>query len=331
MTLVVPLAGAGLAFAGDNGKGDERPETAPGQQNAKNAESPAPGQSGQERGKGSSAKKAGRPAKAPKAPKASKPAKSHAKHAKQPKAANPHAKAGKTTLCHSTGSATNPFVTITVSNNAVKAHARHHDGRDIIPAPAEGCPKGADKAKDAAPAKPDAAKERGNGHAKVTICHATGSETNPFVRITIAEPAVAAHRRHQHGEDIIPAPEAGCPGPAAAAAPARAAEPAPATAPAELRAAAPSVALVAPATATAPGGEASLPGTADVLGEFATGAAPSADVAPATATRESGASPSASLGSLPFTGLDLWLVIAAGLAALVAGFAMFRASRRGTA
>ena len=53
--------------------------------------------------------------------------------------ANSHAKAGKTTICHSTGSSTNPYVEITISDNALKAHARHHDGRDIIPAPAGGC------------------------------------------------------------------------------------------------------------------------------------------------------------------------------------------------
>lgn len=52
----------------------------------------------------------------------------------------PKVKAGKTTICHSTGSETNPYVLITVSDNALKAHARHHDGRDIIPAPAGGCP-----------------------------------------------------------------------------------------------------------------------------------------------------------------------------------------------
>ena len=51
----------------------------------------------------------------------------------------PQAKAGKTTICHSTGSETNPYVQITVSNNALKAHARHHDGADIIPAPTGGC------------------------------------------------------------------------------------------------------------------------------------------------------------------------------------------------
>ncbi|MBO1266710.1 hypothetical protein [Arthrobacter cavernae] len=47
---------------------------------------------------------------------------------------------------------------------------------------------------------------------KVTICHATGSETNPFVEITISVNAVKAHENHQGLEDIIPAPAAGCPG-----------------------------------------------------------------------------------------------------------------------
>jgi hypothetical protein len=39
----------------------------------------------------------------------------------------------------------------------------------------------------------------------VTICHATGSATNPYVMVTISENAVAAHRAHQGREDIIPA------------------------------------------------------------------------------------------------------------------------------
>ena len=49
---------------------------------------------------------------------------------------------------------------------------------------------------------------------KVTICHATGSETNPFVEITISENAVDAHfsDKHQRGEDTFgpcpsPSPE----------------------------------------------------------------------------------------------------------------------------
>lgn len=40
---------------------------------------------------------------------------------------------------------------------------------------------------------------------KVTYCHATGSETNPFVVITTDELAVVrGHQNHQDHEDVIP-------------------------------------------------------------------------------------------------------------------------------
>jgi hypothetical protein len=51
---------------------------------------------------------------------------------------------------------------------------------------------------------------------KVTICHRTASDRNPYVRIRISRSAVKAHRRHpakRGRQDIIPAPESGCPGP----------------------------------------------------------------------------------------------------------------------
>ena len=44
---------------------------------------------------------------------------------------------------------------------------------------------------------------------KTTICHATGSAKNPYVRITVSNSALAEHRAHQGGRDIIPA-TAGC-------------------------------------------------------------------------------------------------------------------------
>jgi len=43
---------------------------------------------------------------------------------------------------------------------------------------------------------------------KITICHATGSETNPYVEITISENAWPAHQAHG---DIYPVPAGGCP------------------------------------------------------------------------------------------------------------------------
>lgn len=52
----------------------------------------------------------------------------------------------------------------------------------------------------------------GGGGDKVSICHATGSETNPYVEITISENALNGDHGHaSHEGDIIPAPAAGCP------------------------------------------------------------------------------------------------------------------------
>jgi hypothetical protein len=45
--------------------------------------------------------------------------------------------AGKTTICHRTHSAKNPFVLITVSNNALPAHKAHGD---TLPGPGGTCP-----------------------------------------------------------------------------------------------------------------------------------------------------------------------------------------------
>ncbi|HEX7277341.1 MAG TPA: hypothetical protein VF244_08200 [Acidimicrobiales bacterium] len=45
---------------------------------------------------------------------------------------------------------------------------------------------------------------------KVTICHATGSATNPYQEITVSQTALAAHASHQAGADVIPAPPTGC-------------------------------------------------------------------------------------------------------------------------
>jgi hypothetical protein len=49
-----------------------------------------------------------------------------------------------------------------------------------------------------------------NDH-KITICHATGSEGNPYVSITVDGHAATAHSGHQNGGDIIPGND-GCEG-----------------------------------------------------------------------------------------------------------------------
>ncbi len=99
---------------------------------------------------------------------------------------------------------------------APPAHAPAHGRRGTRPAhgPAKAATPSAGTARGKGPkrAAPSGNGKSGNGggRPKVTLCHATGSATNPYVTITIAAPAVRAHDRHQNDEDIIPAP-AGCP------------------------------------------------------------------------------------------------------------------------
>jgi|GEM_PF-3491469 len=112
------------------------------------------------------------------------------------------------TLCHATGSSTNPYDVITISAaGAYNGHYSQH-ADDIIPSftyngqtygpqgdqtiLTNGCV--------AAPVTPPVTTD-----ADVTLCHATGSSTNPYVQITVS--AAGAYNGHysQHANDIIPA------------------------------------------------------------------------------------------------------------------------------
>jgi hypothetical protein len=226
-----------------------------------------------------------------------------------PPASNTHAKAGKTTICHATGSATNPYVTITISNNALPAHQRHQDGRDIIPA-SGGCPQGGTQ--ENAP---------GEQQGKTTICHATGSATNPFVIITISNSALPAHTAHQDGRDIIPAPANGVcaaqneqPGGGQLLTPGT-------TGSSVTPTMAPGITPTAGGPTVAGTTTGTTPNRVKVLGATTSGSSPSASTSPAaTATRASSSS------SLPFTGTDAIIVAILGLAALLIGVTMRRAA-----
>jgi hypothetical protein len=201
-------------------------------------------------------------------------------------------------------------VEITISENALKAHRAHQHGEDLIGVPTGGCPGGS----------PAAAAERSKAgeHGKVTLCHATGSETNPFVSITVALPALAAHTRHQHGEDLVGV-TGPCPGAGTAA----------------------QIAVEAAVPANdAAGTPAPGAGAAPAGGDPAAGARPTTAVAgvsdesanrPAAATS---ADPARSgergddAGSLPFTGFALILIAVLGVASLLVGTHIRRTAGR---
>jgi hypothetical protein len=99
---------------------------------------------------------------------------------------------GSITICHATGDAANPYEEVSVDLGELIEHSGHEN--DIIPAPEEGCP-------------PELVVDANDG--KITICHATASAENPYVAITIDFNGLHGHGGHV--DDIIPAPEEGCP------------------------------------------------------------------------------------------------------------------------
>jgi hypothetical protein len=184
---------------------------------------------------------------------------------------------------------------------------------------------------------------------KITICHATRSEKNPYVAITISMnglhghgPAEDPHHHDGSWKDIIPAPnqnakDGGCPTTVENNTTGTTKQQGTATKSAEQArpvAATPEVAVTEPASAaetqpqqlvlgaraagtTAPAEDESAPGASKVLGASAAGtAAPKAAVAARVADDEN--------GSLPFTGTDLVIVLLAAAVALLGGFALRR-------
>lgn len=117
----------------------------------------------------------------------------------------------KITICHATGSETNPYVSVTTDLNGLNGHVGHQHDEDIIPRNnGKVLPGGQNLDKvdwwNAGCARPGGGTSSDDHDKKITICHATGSESNPFVVITIALQGLNGHGgdHHQHSEDIIP-------------------------------------------------------------------------------------------------------------------------------
>jgi hypothetical protein len=142
----------------------------------------------------------------------------------------------------------------------------------------------------------------------VTICHATGSETNPYVLIEVSENAVPAHDRHQNDEDIIN-PQGDCP---SAAIPTGLGNP-------------PSGIMSTPqgegqlAAGESPAGQNGVMGVSEEQGE-----GPGAEEGAVLGANQGGGEEAAATRdttgtSLPFTGLGLGLMVALGALLAFAG------------
>jgi CHRD domain len=129
--------------------------------------------------------------------------------ATQPRAGPAHATAVPTrvTICHATGSTTNPYRRITVARGALlgptaRAHVRH--AGDLLLAGSVACPS-----------ETVATAENAS---RITICHRTGSTTNPYRRIMISTNAwlnprtgAAARGHMRHTGDFAIVGAAPCP------------------------------------------------------------------------------------------------------------------------
>lgn len=120
----------------------------------------------------------------------------------------------KMEICHKTGSKKKTkFVKISVSVNALKAHAKHGDTFPAGPGgttPVGSCPGTTPVGTVMGGQNPVVTQAN-----KMEICHKTGSKRKPYVKITVSANALPAHARHG---DTFPAaaggstPVGSCPG-----------------------------------------------------------------------------------------------------------------------
>ena len=202
--------------------------------------------------------------------------------------ATPEFTGASLTVCHYTGTAGQPYTPAVIDAGAFDAHFDHE--LDVIPAPPGGCDSITD---------PDRAHD-----APVFVCHATGDPDRPFTLAGQFEPGdLGGHEGH--AGDIIPAPHRTCPGLGFYAVPT--ATPSPTAEP----------------TATPTEG----PGSEDDGDRAGAGEGDGAQLGDTLPTFSgvmvtSAPTTAISAQQLPFTGLDLWLIAATGLAMTMAGLGL---------
>lgn len=102
----------------------------------------------------------------------------------------------KVLVCHATSSTNNPYVSILVADDSTLLEAHEAHEGDIIEPPSGNC------------------SELGSGggaNDPITICHATGSATNPWSAITVDQNSAAAQAHAAHEDDFIPTLDKVCP------------------------------------------------------------------------------------------------------------------------
>ena len=98
-----------------------------------------------------------------------------------------HENPKKETICHATGTASNPYVEITISEDGVENGHEKHDG-DIIPASKEGCPKpAADGNSDSSSTTTQTGSSSNNQTSNSTTSSSSSNSTTSSVLGTISQ------------------------------------------------------------------------------------------------------------------------------------------------